>query len=201
MLHVTHACNMHTCLIGMTHESCMSFALHAHARMHSWLLDIVCHIIHACRSPSHVCMLMHHTCMTYLFMFAFLVYRSGLGVVGAEAHAHGATIMRQGFSLKKCEDVVVFTCKADDTASHDFNRQLVALSQGQIPPLAELRFVSVGGAHTNSFLRALNAGCITHQKALQDVNGKLNAEKLSAGKPQLASALQEGMNWLIIDPR
>lgn len=66
-------------------------------------------------------------------------------MVGRDAHDHGAWILKNGFSYKKCDDVVCFTHNPADTAAVDFNKTLVDLSGGLIPPLAELRFLSVGG--------------------------------------------------------
>ena len=148
-------------------------------------------------SPSHACIYIASTCEC----LHFLIIRSGLGVAGAQAHEHGATILKQGFSLKKCEDVVCFTHKPGDKVAEEFNRTLVELSGGQIPPLAELRFLSVGGCHTNTWLRAVKASCITHQKGLQDAQGHLDPHALSAGKPGFLSALEQGLNWLIVDHR
>ena len=145
------------------------------------------------------------TCITHQHVLSCIacIYtlRSGLGVVGRDAHDHGAWILTNGFSYKKCDDVVCFTHNPSDTAAVEFNNTLVDLSGGLIPPLAELRFLSVGGGHTNTFLRALKAGCITHCKDLKDVLGRMNPETLAAGRPQLQTALQEGLMWLIIDHR
>ena len=121
-------------------------------------------------------------------------------MAGRNAHEHGLKILKEGFSTKKSSDVVAF----EHDGSEDvvaFNRELAALSDGLIPELEQVRFVSVGGGHTNAFLRATKAACRTPVEDLQDDTGKLNGGKLSLNQPLFAQALQSGLKWFIIDKR
>ena len=81
------------------------------------------------------------------------------------------------------------------------NTELVALSSGTIPPLAQLRLLSVGGGHTNTFLRACKAGCTTPVASLASVGGRLNAASLAAGNAAFQEAISDGLNWLVVDWR
>lgn len=129
-----------------------------------------------------------------------MVYRSGLGVAGLQAHEHGQHILKEGFSMKKAADVVAF----EHDGSEDvvtFNRELAELSGGLIPHLEQVRYVSVGGGHTNAFLRATKACCRTPIEELQDGSGKLSTAKLSMKQPLFAQAVQNGLKWFIIDKR
>ena len=73
--------------------------------------------------------------------------------------------------------------------------EAVALSAGLIPPLARLTSVSIGGGHTNTFLRQVKAGVKSAVNTLSDENGNLNAERLSIHRPKFCQALNTGMKW------
>ena len=124
--------------------------------------------------------------------------RSCVGVSGTEAHAHGQQILKVGFSWQKCSDVMAIEAGRDNEHATMFNTQLVELSGGLIPPLSDLRLLSLGGAHTNTWLRALRAGCASAVPELGDARGCLNAEELSAGKPALQEAIQSGLKWTVL---
>ena len=132
------------------------------------------------------------------------LYRSKLGVSGIAVHQHGAKILKAGWSAKKCSDVCAF--EVDSSSDHSSslassNDQLVRLAGGLLPQLSGLRLVSVGGAHTNSFLRAVKARCPTPVPFLQGANGLLDPDALSAGRPAFQDALQTGLEWLVLDAR
>ena len=122
-------------------------------------------------------------------------------MAGSDVHFHGQKVLGMGFSFQKCNDVACFEMAENDEAAVKFNQDLVTLSDGQIPPLSALRYLSVGGGHTNAFVRAVKAGCRTSVEGLADESGHLNAEKLSAGQPAFASALANGLKWFIMDGR
>ena len=131
--------------------------------------------------------------------------RSKLGVSGIGVHQHGSKILKAGFSLRKCSDVCGFevdwTDKEHVASLQASNEQLISLSGGLIPKLSGMRIVSVGGAHTNSFLRAAKARCTTPVAFLQGANGLLDPDALGAGRPAFRQALHEGMNWTVLDSR
>ena len=95
-----------------------------------------------------------------------------MGVAGIDAHSHGERILKLGFSMAKCSDIVAFEVGPDDTEAKAFNDSLVSLSDGLIPALSACRLVVVGGNHTNTFVRALKAGCRTPLPYLQGGDGK-----------------------------
>ena len=126
-----------------------------------------------------------------------------MGVGGSEAHHHGAKILKAGFSKAKCNDVCAMEVPPHpkDKEAVQSNTELVALSSGTIPPLAQLRLLSVGGGHTNTFLRACKAGCTTPVASLASVGGRLNAASLAAGNAAFQEAISDGLNWLVVDWR
>ena len=126
-------------------------------------------------------------------------YRSSLGVAGIDVHSHGERILKLGFSLQKASDVVAFNVAEDNTDILQYNQEIVALSNDMIPPLAACRLVAVGGNHTNTFLRAIKARSPTPLAYLQGPDGRLSADLLTTERPQLKQALEEGLNWFVID--
>ena len=126
--------------------------------------------------------------------------RASLGVGGSEAHHHGAQILKAGFSWSKCSDVVAIE---SPPAPHDAeavaaNLQYEALSDGLIPPLHMLRLLSLGGGHTNTFLRAVKACCRSAVPVLADDCGKLNPSQLCTNRPAFKDALDQGLVWTVL---
>ena len=121
--------------------------------------------------------------------------RSKLGVGGSEAQVHGKQILDTGFSLKKAADATAFEMPPPPLNKPivDCNKRSESPSQGLIPPSDSLRIVTIGGSHTNTFLRAVNADVRAVVPELADANGNLNAEHLSVGRPRFAAALKSGL--------
>lgn len=126
--------------------------------------------------------------------------RSGSLVNPARAHNLGAKICAQGFVLAKTAAATAFEApqgaQLEETAMA--NDRLSRLSGGRCPPLDSLRYTSVGGSHTNVFLRCVLAKAPTTVKALADSRDNIDSEKLCALHPQLATAVKKGLTWLII---
>ena len=101
--------------------------------------------------------------------------RSSFGIDPAKVHEHGHEVVRSGFSWAKAADAVAFEVPP---APHDadivrINKELVQLSDGLLPEFGgSLKLASVGGSHTNAFLRALGAGSKTSVKEFGDVLDK-----------------------------
>ena len=133
------------------------------------------------------------------------VPRSQLGVGGADAHYHGATILKEGFSIVKASDVCCFEMPPISHKGHaealKSNQELIDLSNCLIPPLQQVKYLTVGGGHTNTFLRAVKANCPTPVDSLKDANGRLDLEKLGVGQPLFVDAVKNGLTWLVMDWR
>jgi hypothetical protein len=71
-------------------------------------------------------------------------------------------------------------------------------SGGFIPPLQQLNLLSVGGAHTNAFLRAVKAGCKSAVPKLADENGNLDVKQLTVNRPEFQEACERGLKWFIM---
>ena len=127
--------------------------------------------------------------------------RSSLGVGGSESHHLGARILRMGFSWSKCDDATAFTAPQTGPrakSAQKTNTRLVELSNGLLPALSQLQAVSVAGSHTNTFLRAVKAGCVTIVASLADSAGRLNVDMLSVNRPAFKDAVTNGLKWLMI---
>jgi hypothetical protein len=124
--------------------------------------------------------------------------RSKLGVGGMESHTHGMQILQAGFSWKKAADATAVEAKHDDKDAWDANERFVHLSGGFLPPLQQLKLLSLGGAHTNGFLRAVKAGCKSAVPKLADDEGNLNMQKLIVDRPEFKEAVERGLKWFVM---
>ena len=124
--------------------------------------------------------------------------RSGAGVGGSEAQVHGEMILRTGFSFKKASDATAFQCPPSPWSAEafEYNESQSNMSQGLIPRHTKLSLLSVGGSHTNTFLRQVNARVKSVVKELSDDTGHLNPEFLGVGQDAFKQALSQGLNWL-----
>ena len=126
--------------------------------------------------------------------------RSGTLVGGSESHHHGAGILAIGFSWKKASDVTAIQSppSPQDQEFIAVNKMLVSINSGLIPPLVALRLLSIGGGHTNTFLRAVKAGCRSAVPKLADESGCLSADKLCAGRQSFRDAVEHGLRWFVL---
>jgi len=129
--------------------------------------------------------------------------RSKLGVGGSESHEHGKNVTVAGWSWKKSSDAVCSQVPPDPWYQEFLisNDELTRISDGLVPPLRTLQYMSAGGSHTNTFLRAVRNECKTSlpKDALpQHEDGRLNKEAILMNRPELRKAVEEGMNWLVL---
>ena len=126
--------------------------------------------------------------------------RSGTLVGGSESHHHGAAILQIGFSWKKASDVTAIQAPPPPHDQEDIavNKMLVDISGGLIPPLMSLRLLSIGGGHTNTFLRAVKAGCRSAVPKLADESGCLSSDKLCVGRQAFKDAVEHGLKWFVL---
>ena len=61
-----------------------------------------------------------------------------------------------------------------------------------------MNYESIGGSHTNTFLRQVNAGVKSVVEAFADEDGRLNAEVLAIDRPQFKEALAKGLIWFVL---
>ena len=130
--------------------------------------------------------------------------RSKFGVGGSESQHLGSRILKVGWSWKKCNESTCFQMPPHplDAPGIAYNKSLVDLSDALIPPLQMLTHMSIGGGHTNTWLRQ----CIARSKCilskpdsdmLVDERGCLSSEKMCIGRPAFEDALQKGLHFLI----
>ena len=72
------------------------------------------------------------------------------------------------------------------------------MSDGLVPPLQPLKILTVGGSHTNCFLRQVIAGTRCIVEGPMNVNGFLNMEHVCTNPPELKIALQRGLKYFIV---
>ena len=130
--------------------------------------------------------------------------RSRLGVVAADSQHLGGEVLDQGWNDKKTEESSAFQIPPPplDVECKVFNQEIVILSDGLIPPLDDVDILTVGGSHTNTFLRQVNGGVTAVVKSLSDtgeVGGKLNREQLVCNRPEFKIALQRGLKFFTMD--
>lgn len=125
--------------------------------------------------------------------------RSRLGIGGMEAHHHGAQILRSGFSWKKAADACAIELPPPphDATAVAFNEQNIALSDGLLPPLPQIKLLSLGGGHTNAFLRAVKANC---RSAVASLGTTLCKDAICSGPDRVAfkEAVEKGLHWLVL---
>ena len=126
--------------------------------------------------------------------------RSSFGVSGHDSQHLGFKILSVGWSWAKCTDATAVQAPPAplDKQVRIYNDELVALSDGLLPPLKVLQALTIGGGHTNCFLRQVQAGvrCILPESKFCDkATGTLNADLLKIGRPGFAEALAKGLKY------
>ena len=127
--------------------------------------------------------------------------RSGSLVNPTRAHNLGCKICKQGFVFTKTVGATAFEVVQHGNAYEEMlkaNDRLARLSGGRCPPLGSLRYTSVGGSHTNVFLRCVIARSITSVAEIADARGYIDSDRLLACDPELAEACSKGLTWLVI---
>ena len=126
--------------------------------------------------------------------------RSRLGVVGSDSQVLGETILRHGWNDHRTEESSSFDLPPPplDKEERDFNKMLFDLGDGLIPLLEDLEVITVGGSHTNTFLRQVIGEVRAVVAELSDTGetgGKLNYEQLVCDRPAFKCALGTGLKY------
>jgi hypothetical protein len=61
-----------------------------------------------------------------------------------------------------------------------------------------LQILSIGGTHTNAFLRAVKAGCRSAVPKLADEHGNLDLARLTMNRESFKEACVKGLKWFVI---
>ena len=121
------------------------------------------------------------------------------GLSSQNCHTHGDEIIEIGFRWAKCADATVIEAPPPplNREALECNSEAVSLSAGTLPPLTDLKALSLGSGHTNGFCRAVKGNCRTSIARLMDAQGKLNIDVLCATRPTLREACKKGLRWTL----
>ena len=103
-------------------------------------------------------------------------------------------------SLKNSEGA----CAPQPRKSASADRKLEDESEGRLPRPSHPTHMSIGGGHTNCFLRALSAGALTSEVFLRAPGddkaefGPIDKQRLMSADNGLARAATSGMQWRVI---
>ena len=125
--------------------------------------------------------------------------RYGDGINAIDAIDLIKEIFDVGFSRTMVKPMC-FEISAADTETHSINNYVAEAASGMLAPcpIGSLKFASVGCGHTNQGIRAIDAECMCDSAPEMTMDGKFNLDKIKAADPNLADAVIEGLEWLVI---
>ncbi len=125
--------------------------------------------------------------------------RGKFGIDGVHSQNLGNDILKVGWSPKKSADPSCLQAPPEPWLTHakQSNQALCNLSDGLIPELAQCGHLSMGGGHTNCFLRQGLGGVRSLHDNLKDKHGNLNADALTIGRPAFKEALEQGIVFTV----
>ena len=125
--------------------------------------------------------------------------RGSLGINPHSAHSNGAKIIAMGVDPKELEKATCFERMPHEpqrSQQISFNQKLIDASGGLMAKLFGVEKVaSVGTGHCTQFFRASKQRCLTHQKTLQDADGRLNDAKFRDTDPRFKRVQEHGYEW------
>ena len=125
--------------------------------------------------------------------------RGTFGLNGYNCHRNGNEIDKVGTDLNMLNMAMCFQiCPFDPQRTNclNFNKKVIKQAKGLLADLTgEESHVSVGTGHFTGWCRAINAGCRTPFKHLQDTDGRLSQERFARKDIRLGVLLKEGWVW------
>lgn len=124
--------------------------------------------------------------------------RDGIGVYPTEVRTLLSDIGDAGWSWSEVKAIATEVPSLDRSVE-DFNRQLVANSNGLLPEVrpGTVKYASLSATHTNMVLR-LFAAAEKHPDERFTTSGTLSMEKLSKHDPAFEDAVRHGLHWEIL---
>ena len=124
--------------------------------------------------------------------------RKGLGVNVQEVYRLGGDVFGIGWS-DSIPDPCCITAKPGSAELLDFNKQLVASSEGRLPAVSEdqTQHFAMSCNHTVWFLKCVEAEMRCDIPALT-LNGRLNLSAIEQTDSLFAKRVREGMMWLVV---
>ena len=127
--------------------------------------------------------------------------RQGLGVNVNEVYGLGSDLHKIGWN-DGVPDPCCITDKPGSTDLIDFNKRLVAASEGRLPAVDEARmqYFAMSCNHTVWFLKCVGAEmpCVSPGVS---INGHLSTALIDEGDPLFAKRVREGMTWMVLNWR
>ncbi len=130
--------------------------------------------------------------------------RGGLGLNAHDAHEILAKVKRVGADLEHLRKACAFEMSPLGVVRQsqiDFNKKLVASSQGLLAPVTgEERLLTVACSHFSAGCRAAVAGCKTNEQSLQGPDNTINLQALCTGDKNkvFTEIIANGFEFLII---
>lgn len=125
--------------------------------------------------------------------------RGGTGLVSSAVVALLAFILKNGWSWRAIAKASAVEIPPDDVEIRKFNDRVAATSCGMIAkPTHELKIASLECSHTTASLNCIRTSCIHSCSIIADTNGKLSLARLEERSPEMAKAVREGIEYLVI---
>ena len=118
--------------------------------------------------------------------------RDGCGVNGADVHRLVAAIYEIGWDSAQTASAACTDASGDDWS---YNEKVMRASDGRLPPMQGMKFVSLACSHTNQGLRAIKAAVDTENTNMTLDGKKFSFSKLQEEDAKCAAAVQDGLQW------
>ena len=124
--------------------------------------------------------------------------RNGEGVNALEVNLLASDIFEVGWSWDACRHATCIEEKPGDSLIADFNKRVVSNSGLALVEEGSIRYGSLSCSHTQQALRAVGAGCQTHDP-LMSQGGRFCLDRVGSRDELYAEAVTQGLRWKVLD--
>ena len=124
--------------------------------------------------------------------------RNGEGVNALDVNLLASDIFEVGWSWDACRHATCIEEKPGDSLIADFNKRVV--SNSGLAPVEEgsIRYGSLSCSRTQQGLRAIGAGCQTHDPLMSE-GDRFCLERVASRDKLYADAVTQGLRWKVLD--
>ena len=123
--------------------------------------------------------------------------REEMGGNWIAVHMLLCAIKKAGWSDEETRNAVCAEVLPLDKSEEEFNQRLVMDVPLAPVPDNVLEYTSIGCGHTNSGLRAVDAGCASEDPLISS-DGKLSKDLIAKTDPRFAKAVDKGLHWKVL---